>query len=119
MSDDMFDQEGKIPTFDREMRNFLNWWRKFMAYATMAKIKDVFKEGRDPNLLEKEVSEMELEDESNKKVRIAVRKNELAMAIFVIAFVTKKSINIIYAACTEIWLDGEAHLVMCELMKRY
>jgi hypothetical protein len=38
MSDDMFDQGGKIPTVDGETRNFPNWWKKFMAYATMAKI---------------------------------------------------------------------------------
>jgi hypothetical protein len=38
MSDDIFDRGGKIPTFDREPRNFSNWWKKFTAYA---KIKDI------------------------------------------------------------------------------
>jgi hypothetical protein len=82
MSDDMFNRGGKIPTFDGEMRNFPNWWKKFMSYATMAKIKDIIKDDRDPNLPEKEVSEMELEDESNKTARIAVRKNEISNGKF-------------------------------------
>jgi hypothetical protein len=52
----------------------------------------------------KEVSETELEHESNKTIRIAVRKNELAMASFSIAFVTKMAMITIYAVCTENWL---------------
>jgi gag-polypeptide of LTR copia-type len=85
----------------------------------MAKIKDIIKEDRDPNLPENEVSEMELKDESNKTTRITVRKNELAMVSFSIAFVTEKAMNIIYAACTENWPDREAHLVVHKLMTRY
>jgi len=54
MSEDMRDCGGKLPTFDGEMRNFPNWWIKFTAYATMAKIKDILGEDRDPNLPEKE-----------------------------------------------------------------
>ena len=53
MSEDMFDRGGKIPTFDGEARNFPNWWKKFTAYATMVKIKDILREERDPNLPEK------------------------------------------------------------------
>jgi Zinc knuckle len=62
---------------------------------------------------------MELEDERNKIVSIAVRENELAMASFLIAFVTKKAMNIIHAACTENWPDRETHLVVHKLMKKY
>jgi hypothetical protein len=38
---------------------------------------------------------------------------------FSISFTTEKAINIIYAACKENWLDGEAYLVVRELYKRY
>jgi hypothetical protein len=41
------------------------------------------------------------------------------MASFSIAFTTEKAMNIIYPACTENWPDGEAHLVVRELYKRY
>jgi hypothetical protein len=51
--------------------------------------------------------------------RLAVNRNELAIASFSIAFTTEKAMNIIYAACTENWPDGEAHLVVRELYKRY
>jgi hypothetical protein len=48
-----------------------------------------------------------------------VSKNELAMASFSIAFTTDKVMHILHAACTENWPDGEAHLVVRELYKRY
>jgi hypothetical protein len=41
------------------------------------------------------------------------------MASFSIAFKTEKAMNIIYAVCTENWSDGEAHLVVRELYKKY
>ena len=119
MSDEIFDRGGRIPSFDGEPKNFPNWWKKFTAYATLAKIKDILKEVRDPNLREKEVSEFDEEDESNKLARIAIKKNELAMLSFSIAFTSDSAMNILYAACTENWPDGEAHLVVRELMKRY
>ena len=119
MSDEIFDRGGRIPSFDGEPKNFPNWWKKFTAYATLAKIKDILKEVRDPNLPEKEVSEFDEEDESNKLARIAIKKNESAMLSFSIAFSSDSAMNILYAACTENWPDGEAHLVVRELMKRY
>jgi hypothetical protein len=48
-----------------------------------------------------------------------VSKNALAMASFSIAFTTDKVMHILHAACTENWPDGEAHLVVRELYKRY
>jgi hypothetical protein len=41
------------------------------------------------------------------------------MASFSIVLTTDKAINIIHAACTENWLDGESHLVVRNLHKRY
>ena len=75
----MFDCGDKIPTFDGEARNFPNWWKKFTAYTTMVKIKNILQEERDPNLPEKEVSDWDEENESNKLARIAIKKNDLAM----------------------------------------
>jgi Zinc knuckle len=49
----------------------------------------------------------------------AVKKNEIAMASFSIAFTTEKAMNIIYSAYNENWPEGEAYLVVQELMKRY
>ena len=58
-------------------------------------------------------------EEKRKLARLKVRKNELAMASFAIAFTKDKAMNIIYAACTKEWPDVEAHLVVKELFKRY
>jgi len=119
MSEDILDRGGKIPTFDGEARNFPNWWKKFTAYTTMVKIKNILQEERDPNLPEKEVSDWDEENESNKLARIAIKKNDLAMSSFSIAFTSYRAMNIIYAACTKNWPNGEAYLVVRELMKRY
>jgi hypothetical protein len=119
MNEETFDRGGRIPTFDGHIQNFPTWWKKFSAYATMARIKSILKEERDVNLPEKEVSEIDEQDEKGKLARLAVSKNELAMASFSIAFTTDKVMNILYAACTENWPDGEAHLVVRELYKRY
>jgi hypothetical protein len=62
---------------------------------------------------------MDTEDKSNKHSRSAIRKNELAMAGFSIAFATEKAMNILYASCTENWPDRKAFLVVHELKKRY
>jgi hypothetical protein len=56
MNEEAFDRGGRIPTFDGNIQNFPNWWKKFSAYATMARIKSILKEERDANLPEKEVS---------------------------------------------------------------
>jgi hypothetical protein len=97
-------------TFDGHIQNFPTLWKKFSVYAKMARIKSILKEERDVNLPEKEVSEIDEQDEKGKLARLAVSKNELAMASFLIAFTTNKAMNILYAACTENWPDGEAHL---------
>jgi hypothetical protein len=51
--------------------------------------------------------------------RLAVNRNEFAMASFSITFTTVKTMIIIYTAFLENFLDGEAHLVLQELYKRY
>ena len=89
MSKDLIDRRVKIPTFDGEMTDFPSWWKKFSAQATMTKTKDNLSKERDPILPEKDVSALEKEDDSNKFIRIAIRKNELAMSSFSIAFTTE------------------------------
>jgi hypothetical protein len=59
MDDDSFDRGGKIPWFDGQIQKFPTWWKKYSAYATMARIKSILKEERDLYLVEKEVSEIE------------------------------------------------------------
>jgi hypothetical protein len=85
----------------------------------MVPIKSILKEERDLHLPEKKVNEIDETDENGKLACLLVNRNELAMARFSIAFTTEKAINIIYAACTENWPNGEAHLVVRELYWRY
>jgi hypothetical protein len=106
-----------MPTFDGDPRNFANWWKKFLAYATMSKFKDILKEVRDVNLPESEVSEEN--EEITKEQRIAIRKNEVTMASFSMAFTTDKAMNMVFAASTVGWQEGEAYLVVRERMKKY
>jgi hypothetical protein len=43
----------------------------------------------------------------------------VAMASFTMAFTTDKAMNMVFAAVTEGWKEGEAYLVVKELMKKY
>ena len=119
MKEAMCDRGGRVPTFDGEKANFPTWLKKFLAYALMIKIKSVWKEVRDPHLLEKEISEIDETTEQGKLARIAVSKNDMAMVSFTMAFSNDNVMNIIYVACTPEWPEGQAHLVVKELMKRY
>jgi hypothetical protein len=119
MNNDSFNRGGKIPTFYGQIQNFPTWWKKFSAYATISHIKSILKEERDLHLPEKEVSEIDETDEKGKLAHLAVNRNELATASFSIAFTTEKAMHIIYAACTENWPNGEAHMVVQEFHKRY
>jgi hypothetical protein len=85
----------------------------------MARIKSILKEERELHLPEKEVSEIDETDAKGKLACLAVNRNEFSMASFSIAFTTEKAMNIIYAASTENWPNGEAYLVVRELYKRY
>jgi hypothetical protein len=58
-------------------------------------------------------------NEITKEQCIAIRKNELAMTSFSMAFTTDKAMNIFYAASTEGWPEGEAYIVVKNLMKKY
>jgi hypothetical protein len=78
----------------------------------MAHIKSVLKEEQDVHLPEKDVSVIYLSDEKRKLSLVSVRKNEILMASFSIAFTTDKEMNIIYAACTKSWPDGETPLIV-------
>jgi tRNA U34 5-carboxymethylaminomethyl modifying enzyme MnmG/GidA len=60
----------------------------------MARIKSILKEERDINLPEKEVSEIDEQDEKGKLARLVVSKNDLAMASFSIVFTTDTAMNI-------------------------
>jgi hypothetical protein len=77
------------------------------------------KEGRDKHLPEKEVSDDEAQNELTKEQQTSIKKNEIAMASFLNTFTTEKAMNIIYSSCNENWPEGEAYLVVQELMKQY
>jgi hypothetical protein len=73
-----------------------------MAYTTMNKFRDILKETRHTNLPE-EVSE---DENLTKEQRIAITKNEVAMASFTMAFTTVKAMNMVFAAATEGCQEG-------------
>jgi hypothetical protein len=83
----------------------------------MSKFKDILVESRDGKLPEEELSEDN--DGIAKEQRVAIRKNELAMANSSMTFTTDKAINIVYAAFTEGWSEGRVYLVVRKLMKKY
>ena len=45
--------------------------------------------------------------------------NEISMEIFLWHLPREKAMNMVYAASTEGWQEGEAYLVVKELMKKY
>jgi hypothetical protein len=83
----------------------------------MSKFKDFLKETRDRNFPEENMSEDN--HKITKEQRIVIRKNEIVMASFSMAFTTDKAMNIVYAVSTEGWPEGDAYLVVQHLMKKY
>jgi hypothetical protein len=113
----IYDRRGNIPIFDGEGKNFASWWRNFLRMQRMSKFKDIFKAIRDWNLPEEEMSEDN--NEIKTEIRVAIGKNELAMARFSMVFTTDKVISMVYAASAEGWPEGEAYLVVRQLIKKY
>jgi fructosamine-3-kinase len=58
-------------------------------------------------------------DGITKEQQISIRKNEIAMESFSMAFTTDKAMNNVYAVSIEGWPEGEAYLVVTILMKKY
>jgi hypothetical protein len=58
-------------------------------------------------------------NEIKTEIRVAIGKNELAMARFSMVFTTDKVISMVYAASAEGWPEGEAYLVVRQLIKKY
>jgi hypothetical protein len=111
-----FDRGGKLPLFDGDAKNFASLWKKFMAYATRNKFRDILKETWDKNLTKEEVSE---DDEKlTKEKRITITKNEVAMASFTMAFTTNKAVNLVFAAATEGLRKKEKHILYWKISWR-
>ena len=54
-----------------------------------------------------------------KKTAAAVKRNEVAMAYFSMAFVAEGVMGLVYKASTNEWPSGSAALVVKELLKKY
>ena len=51
--EETYDREGKLPTFDGDLKNFANWWKRFLAFTTINKFKEILKEIRDAQTYQK------------------------------------------------------------------
>jgi hypothetical protein len=91
MSEDIiFINQGSVLSFDGIPQNYQMWWTKFRAFGTLSRFAEAIKEDPDPMLPTSLTTAVEdTEDAANMK--IAIRKNDLAMSSFTIVF-TKEGI---------------------------
>jgi hypothetical protein len=82
--------QGSVPSFDGSPLNYQMLWTKFRAFATLSGFPEASKEDPDPMLPTSSTTAVE-DTEDAAKMKVAMRKNDLAMSSFTIAF-TKEDI---------------------------
>ena len=86
--DTVSEKSAKIPIFDGKADKYQLWWRRFKAYANVNKFGNLLVDHIDPELAASyEATERE---DATATQKAALKKNDMAIAAFTMAFVTEK-----------------------------
>mmetsp|Transcript_25861 Transcript_25861/g.36810 ORF Transcript_25861/g.36810 Transcript_25861/m.36810 type:complete len:104 (+) Transcript_25861:190-501(+) len=81
----------KIPVFSRKSKDFVVWWRRFKAYGACVGFDKCLTETKDTKLPLNHSVVLDVTVESDKVKAKAVRRNNLAMSSFTMAFETPET----------------------------
>ena len=109
----------KLPVFDGKHESFQNWWRRFNNYARYYRFMDVLKATVNPDLPEREDSDVDPTTPEGKKATLALEKNALAMVNLSIACEADSAMAMIYKGSNEKWPNGRADLVVKALLHKF
>lgn len=114
-----------IPKFNGATKDFQMWWTRFMSYATVYRFVSCLKDAKENDMpatnADFEAMPVTSSDEikAQKAADNAVKRNNLAMATFTMAFTTEALMNVVYKAQSDDWPQGLAHLVVKALLDKY
>ena len=110
---------GKVPTFDGDEAKYPIWWSRFSAVAKLKGFHKALLDGGDPDLPDYEDEAIDVSTAEGKRKQAAVRRNDVAISCFTMAFTTEALIGLIYKAQEDIWPNGLAYKVVEELKALY
>ena len=119
MSESASDRGLKLPIFDGEAKKFQMWWTRFNAYASVYKFRQAIQENGDEDLPESFKEVFDEETPEGKKKMAAIKRNEIAMASFTMAFTTETLMGLVYKASNVDWPSGLTKLVVQGLLQKY
>ena len=96
----------KLPVFDGKHESFQNWWRRFNNYARYYRFMDILKTTVNPDLPEREDSDIDPTTPEGRKATLALEKNALAMVNLSIACEADSAMAVIYKGSNEQWPNG-------------
>ena len=111
------DSKVSLPTFDGSRTKYQVWWVRFSAYAQLRKFKAAFE--KEDDLPSSEDAEIDLTKDEGKKQMAAKSRNDLAIALFTLAFTTDSLLAIISGSQDNDWPGGRAWTVVEVLKARY
>ena len=108
---------AKIPVFDGKADKYQLWWRRFKAYAKFNKFGNLLVDHIDPDLA---ASYAESEsDTATATQKLALKRNDMAMAAFTMAFATEELMTFIDRAEDNTWPNGIVYKVVRALNLKY
>ena len=110
---------GKVPTFDGDEDKYPIWWSRFQAVAKLKGFNKALVDGGDPDLPDWEDQVIDTTTPEGKRMQAAVKRNDVAISCFTMAFTTESLIGLIYKAQDDIWPNGLAYRVVDELKAMY
>ena len=109
----------KLPKFDGKKDSFMLWQKKFKAYANMGSFGQAIKTTPDPDL-PTSATTLDASNTATGQIQIrAIKANDRAVAALTMALDDLTLMSYVNKSCTTDWPDGNAHLVMNALIKKF
>ena len=109
----------RLLLFNGKAENFQIWWARFKAYAKMYKFSQSVKETIDPDLPSSETAVLSTDADTMAKQKLALDRNEEAMANLTLAMTTESAMSMVFVAMTNDWPGGLATTVVVALLNKY
>ena len=109
----------KLPTFDGKEENFSMWWTRFQAFAMVKNFSEALE--LDPDLPSSKTAADALDatKATNKPALKAVKRNNVAMAQFTMAFETQGLLTMIDACKSISWPGGNPYILVTVMKNEY
>ena len=109
----------KLPSFTGLRKDFQMWWLRFLAYGCVWKFERALVIGGESTLPANWRVIIDEATEEGKEAAAAIKRNNVAMANFTMAFGSEGLFGMIYKTKTTDWPSGLAHKVVAQLIKKY